>query len=67
MQIVKSVVLDLIGLTTIIIVVSLAQKAELCVKVYVEEPEVVVFIVDGFHVPLIPFVDVVGSEVGVEF
>lgn len=37
------------------------------VKVYVVVPGVLVVIVDGLHVPGIPFVDVTGRVGGVEF
>jgi hypothetical protein len=37
------------------------------VNVYVVVPAVVVLIVDGLHVPVIPFVEVVGSVGAVEF
>ena len=51
---------------TISIVVTVAQES-VGVNVYVVVPVVAVLIVAGFHVPLIPLVDVDGNTGAAEF
>jgi hypothetical protein len=46
---------------------ALAQLPDDGVNVYVLVPTVAVEITDGFHVPLTPFVDLVGKDTAVEF
>lgn len=53
-------------LTTTVIVVVVAQSPFVGVKVYTVLPADDVFMAAGFHVPAIPFVDVVGSTPGVD-
>ena len=51
------------GFTTIVML-PLPHEPEVGVKVYTVVPEVAVLMVDGFHVPLIPLVDVAGRIAG---
>ena len=53
--------------TTTVIVVVAPHCPAVGVKVYVVDPTVAVLTVEGDHVPLIPFVEVVGSVPGVAF
>lgn len=53
--------------TTIFIVIVVPHCEAGGVNVYVVVPTVAVFIVAGLHVPVTPFVDVVGNTGGVEF
>jgi len=52
---------------TTVIVVGVPHWLEAGVKVYVDVPATAVLIVAGFHVPVTPFVDVVGNVGAVLF
>ena len=54
-------------LTTILIVAVVPHCPAAGVNVYVVVPTVAVFIVAGFHVPVILLLEVVGNAGGVEF
>ena len=53
------------ALTNTVIVAIVAHGSEVGVKVYMIDPALAVLIVVGDHVPIIPFVDVVGNAAGV--
>ena len=50
-------------MTTLIVVVE-AQSPEVGVNVYTNVPTLTVLIVEGFHVPVIPLLEVVGKASG---
>lgn len=54
-----------LGLTVTVIVVTFPHCPVLGVKVYVVVPGAEVFMLEGFQVPIMPFVDVVGNVPGV--
>jgi hypothetical protein len=60
-----------VGVTCVVIVISIVTTdphwPAFGVNVYVVVPIVDVFIAAGFHVPVIPLLDVVGSAGAVEF
>jgi hypothetical protein len=55
------------GVITTSIVVTLPHWPAAGVNVYVAVPATEVLIIAGFHVPVIPLLDVVGSAGAVEF